>query len=87
MAARAVGEQSQLLLLYPVLCLASLTVQLVVKLLWITGEVGHNEAGIFSLLQMFGFDDYSALLVPRIGCIQKLAEYSLLLLHLFKPCL
>ncbi len=84
MAAGSTGKQVQLLFLDPVFHISSLTVQIVIQCLRITGQIGYYKAGIGALRVVLGLDDHSTLSVPSCRSVLGFGEDSLLLAGLLE---
>ena len=84
MAAGSISKQVQLLFLDPVFHIPSLTVQIVIQRLRITGQVGYYKARIGPLAVVLGLDDHSTLSVPSCRSVLALGEDSLLLAGLLE---
>ncbi len=84
MAAGSTGKQVQLLFLDPVFHIPSLTVQIVIQRLRVTGQIGYYKAGIRPLAVILGLDDYPTFSVPGCRSVLGFGEDSLLLASLLE---
>ena len=80
MGTGAISEQPQLLLLDPVLHLASGAVDLVIELLGIAVEIGDDKSWITPLCGDLELGDHCTLAPQRLGAIAQVEKDSLLFL-------
>ena len=79
-ATGAIGEQTQLAFLDPVLHLATGAVHLFVQGLRLVAQIGHHEARVGALRVVLGFGDQAAVTRPAPGAVGEFAEDALRLL-------
>ena len=82
MAAGSAGKGVQLFF-ETVFHFAAGTIQIVIQLVRIAGQIGHEESGIGSLLGVLGLDEDATLAVPRFGAIAGGTEEANFLVRAF----